>query len=101
MLTDFNKGSKIRLRVHTVYRDVNVSVHECLMLYCACFLFPTDYRCCFCCQTNPGGRESDHPGNMGELELTGYEFQSVCCISAYINHNATGATAKLSGINSG
>lgn len=40
-------------------------------------LFLTDDRCCFCCQTNPGGRESDHPGNMGESEATWYTFY--CC----------------------
>lgn len=26
-----------------------------------------DHRCRFCCQANPGGRESGHTGNMGEL----------------------------------
>lgn len=31
-------------------------------------LFLTDHRCCFCCQANPGGRESDYSWNMGELE---------------------------------
>lgn len=55
-----HKGTIFRLRLSSVQGP---------MLSCACILFLTDYRCCFRCQTNPGGREGDYPRNMGELAM--------------------------------
>lgn len=72
-----HKGTVFRLRLSSV---------QGLMPCCACFLFLTDYRCCFCCQTNPGGRESDYPRNMGELTMNvcAIEHRSESLISSHI-----------------